>query len=212
MKRIACVGDSITWGFTIVNRRKYSYPALLQQRLGEEYEVRNFGYNDAAARFDADTPYVKKRVYQESLAWNPDVVLLMLGSNDTKKRNWDPEIFRRDYRKIVESYLKLPSEPRLILIAPIQVHRVMGIPLLGLYPETMEEGVRPAIHEIAKEMGLEIVDLKDLFPDTTFCKDGVHPQREGARMMEEAIYSRIDWQRIRRAARMEEISEHGRPV
>ena len=112
MKRIACVGDSITWGFTIVNRRKYSYPALMQQRLGDEYEVRNFGYNDAAARFDADTPYVKKNVYQDSLEWNPDVVLLMLGSNDTKRRNWDPEIFRRDYTRIVKSYLKLPSKPR----------------------------------------------------------------------------------------------------
>lgn len=195
MKRIACVGDSITWGFTIVNRRKYSYPALLQQRLGAEYEVRNFGYNDAAARFDADTPYVKKHVYQESLAWNPDIVLLMLGSNDTKKRNWDPEIFRRDYKRIVESYLKRPSEPRVILIAPIQIFQPMHIPLLGLYTETMENGVRPAIREIAAEMGLELVDLVNLFTDSKYMMDGVHPQREGARMLEEAIYSGIDWQR-----------------
>ena len=195
MKRIACVGDSITWGFTIVNRRKYSYPALLQQRLGADYEVRNFGQNDAAARFDADTPYVKKRVYQESLAWNPDVVLLMLGSNDTKKRNWNPEIFRRDYKRIVESYLKLPSQPRVILIAPIQIFQPMHIPLLGLYTETMENGVRPAIREIAAEMGLELVDLVNLFTDSKYMMDGVHPQREGARMLEEAIYSGIDWQR-----------------
>lgn len=195
MKRIACVGDSITWGFTIVNRRKYSYPALLQQRLGAEYEVRNFGYNDASARFDADTPYVKKTVYQESLAWNPDVVLLMLGSNDTKKRNWDPEIFRRDYKRIVESYLKLPSQPRVILIAPIQIFQPMHIPLLGLYTETMENGVRPAIREIAAEMGLELVDLVNLFTDSKYMMDGVHPQREGAKMLEEAIYSGIDWQR-----------------
>ena len=195
MKRIACVGDSITWGFTIVNRRKYSYPALLQQRLGAEYEVRNFGYNDASARFDADTPYVKKSVYQESLAWNPDVVLLMLGSNDTKKRNWDPEIFRRDYKRIVESYLKLHSQPRVILIAPIQIFQPMHIPLLGLYTETMENGVRPAIREIAAEMGLELVDLVNLFTDSKYMMDGVHPQREGARMLEEAIYSGIDWQR-----------------
>ena len=195
MKRIACVGDSITWGFTIVNRRKYSYPALLQQRLGAEYEVRNFGYNDASARFDADTPYVKKSVYQESLAWNPDVVLLMLGSNDTKKRNWDPEVFRRDYKRIVESYLKLPSQPRVILIAPIQIFQPMHIPLLRLYTETMENGVRPAIREIAAEMGLELVDLVNLFTDSKYMMDGVHPQREGARMLEEAIYSGIDWQR-----------------
>ena len=195
MKRIACVGDSITWGFTIVNRRKYSYPALLQQRLGAEYEVRTYGYNDASARFDADTPYIKKSVYQESLAWNPDVVLLMLGSNDTKKRNWDPEIFRRDYKRIVESYLKLPSQPRVILIAPIQIFQPMHIPLLGLYTETMENGVRPAIREIAAEMGLELVDLVNLFTDSKYMMDGVHPQREGARMLEEAIYSGIDWQR-----------------
>ena len=61
-QRIACIGDSITWGFTLLNPWKQSYPALLQQRLGPDYEVRNFGYNDAAARFDADTPYVKKKI------------------------------------------------------------------------------------------------------------------------------------------------------
>lgn len=191
MKRIACVGDSITWGFTIVNRRKYSYPALLQQRLGDEYEVRNFGYNDAAARFDADTPYVKKHVYQDSLEWNPDVVLLMLGSNDTKRRNWDPEIFRHDYTRIVKSYLKLPSKPRVILIAPIQIFQPMHIPVLGLYSETMENGVRPAIREIASETGLELVNLANLFTDSKYMMDGVHPQREGAKMLEEAIFKGV---------------------
>ena len=193
MKRVACIGDSITWGFTLLNPWKQSYPALLQEMLGEEYEVRNFGYNDASARFDADTPYVKKRVYRESLAWNPDIVLLMLGTNDTKKRNWDPEIFRRDYRRIVESYQELPSNPRIVLIAPIRIFLLQGLHLLGLYPETMEEGVRPAIREIAADMGLELIDLKDLFTDTTYCMDGVHPQKTGARMLAEAIYSAIQW-------------------
>ena len=71
MIRVACIGDSITWGFTLLNPWKQSYPVLLQEKLGDSYEVRNFGHNDASARFDADTPYVKKRVYRESLAWNP---------------------------------------------------------------------------------------------------------------------------------------------
>ena len=189
MKKIACIGDSITWGFTIVNRRKNSYPALLQQRLGPDFEVRNFGYNDASARFDADTPYVKKSVYKESLDWNPDVVLLMLGTNDTKKHNWDPEIFRKDYRMIAESYMKLPSKPRVILIAPIRIFQPLHLPLLGLYSDTMENGVRPAIREMASEMGLELIDLVDLFTDSGYMKDGVHPQREGARMLEEAIFN-----------------------
>jgi lysophospholipase L1-like esterase len=132
-------------------------------------------------------------VYKESLEWNPDIVLLMLGTNDTKTRNWDPAIFRRDYRIIIDSYRNLPSRPRVILMAPIRIFPVLGRPLLGVYPETMEEGVRPAIREIAEETGLELVDLKDLFTDSRYCRDGVHPQRTGARMLAGAIYSSIRW-------------------
>ena len=193
MKRVACIGDSITWGFTLLNPWRHSYPALLQEKLGPEYEVRNFGYNDAAVRLDADTPYVSKRVYQESLKWHPDIVLLMLGTNDTKTRNWDPDVFRRDYRRIVESYQTLPSAPRIVLIAPIRIFHVLGKPILGVHPETMEEGVRPAIREIAAGTGLEIVDLRDLFVDSRYCRDGVHPQRLGARLLADAIYSGIRW-------------------
>ena len=112
MIKVACIGDSITSGFTLLNPRRDSYPSLLQKMLGDSYEVRDFGVLDAAARFDADTPYVRKKAYTKSLDWNPDIVLIMLGSNDTKRRNWDPEIFRRDYRKIVSSYMGLPSCPR----------------------------------------------------------------------------------------------------
>ena len=191
MIRVACIGDSITWGFTLLNPWKQSYPALLQEKLGAGYEVRNFGYNDASARFDADTPYVSKRVYRDSLAWAPDIVLIMLGTNDTKTRNWDPEVFRRDYRQIVESYLALPSHPRVVLIAPIRIFLIMGKPLLGVRPDNMEEGVRPAIQEISKDLDLELVDLQDLFTDNKYCRDGVHPQRIGAQMLADAIHSAI---------------------
>ena len=191
MKRVACIGDSITWGFTLLNPWKQSYPAQLQGLLGDGYEVRNFGYNDASARFDADTPYVRKGVYRKSLECNPDIVLLMLGTNDTKKRNWDPAVFRKDYRRLVESYRSLPSNPRIVLIAPIRIFLVKGIALLGVYPDTMETGVRPAILEIGQEMGLQVVDLVDVLQESSLCLDGVHPQREGTRMIAEKIYESV---------------------
>ena len=193
MTRVACIGDSITWGFTLLNPWEQSYPARLQGLLGPDYEVRNYGYNDASARFDADTPYVKKKVYRDSLAWEPDIVLLMLGTNDTKRRNWDPDIFRRDYTRIVDAYLALPSAPRVVLIAPIRIFLPLRIPILGLYPETMETGVRPAIRDIAQEKGLQFVDLQDLFSDTRYCRDGVHPQATGARMLADAIHAAVEW-------------------
>lgn len=191
MKKVACVGDSITWGFTIVNRSKYSYPAVLQQLLGDGFEVRNFGHNDAAARFDAETPYVSKKAYRDSLAWEPDIVLLMLGTNDTKPWNWNPGIFREDYLRVVESYLALPSHPRVVLVAPIRIFKT--IPVMFLNPDILEEGVRPAIRDISAQMGLQLVDLYDLFDSTRFCRDGVHPQRDGARLLAEALYKSIDF-------------------
>ena len=193
MKKVACIGDSITWGFTLLRRRKQSYPVLMGEMLGPDYEVRNFGCNDAAARFDADTPYVRRKVYRDSLAWEPDIVLLMLGTNDTKSQNWNQEIFERDYRRLVESYLELPSHPRVILIAPIRIFRSLAMPLITPQSEPLETGVRPTIHRIAKELHLELVDLYDLFSDLTYCMDGLHPQAAGARMLAEAIHSRINW-------------------
>ncbi len=191
MKKVACVGDSITWGFTIVNRGKYSYPAVLQQLLGEGFEVRNFGHNDAAARFDADTPYVSKKAYRDSLAWEPDIVLLMLGTNDTKPWNWNPGIFREDYLRLVESYLALPSHPRVVLVAPIRIFKL--IPVTILNPDVLEEGVRPAIRDIAAQLHLQFIDLYDLFDSARLCRDGVHPQRDGARLLAEALFRAVEF-------------------
>ena len=191
MKKVACVGDSITWGFTIVNRSKYSYPAVLQQLLGEGFEVRNFGYNDASARFDSDTPYVSKKAYRDSLAWEPDIVLLMLGTNDTKPWNWNPGIFREDYLRVVESYLALPSHPRVVLVAPIRIFKL--IPVTILNPDVLETGVRPAIRDIAAQLHLQLVDLYDLFDSARCCRDGVHPQRDGARLLAEALFKAVQF-------------------
>ena len=191
MKKVACVGDSITWGFTILNPGKHGYPAVLQHLLGDEFEVRNFGYNDAAARFDAETPYVAKKVYKDSLAWEPDIVILMLGTNDTKPWNWNPEVFRRDYARIVDSYLALPSHPRVVLVAPIRIFRVIRVPIIALNPDVLEEGVRPAIHEIAEQKGLQLIDLYGLFDSARYCRDGIHPQRHGARMLAETVHKQL---------------------
>ena len=68
MTRVACIGDSLTWGFSLPDPRQQSYPSLLQERLGAEYEVRNFGCNGASVRCDADLPYVETMVYGESRA------------------------------------------------------------------------------------------------------------------------------------------------
>lgn len=198
--RVACIGDSLTWGFTLPDPGRQSYPALLQEKLGADYIVRNFGCNGASVRFDTGLPYAQTMAGRESLTWNPDVVLIMLGSNDASPWDWDPDTFRRDYERLIASYRDLPSRPRIILIAPIRMFRVMGTTFMDLSPEIMEEGIRPAIHAIAKDNNLELIDLVNLFTDSRYCYDGVHPQSPGTRMTADAIYGRVGDLRQARSA------------
>ena len=195
--RVACIGDSLTWGFALADPWRESYPAVLQEMLrekvGEGYEVRNFGCNGASVRADSYAGYVDTSAFRSSLAWEPDIVLLMLGSNDASPYDWDPDAFRRDYEHIVAAYQGLPSAPRICLIAPPRIHRVLGETFMGLSPEILEEEIRPAIRSIAAVAGLELIDLVDLFPDARYCFDGVHPQAAGAQMMAEAIIDSVKW-------------------
>ena len=41
--KVACVGNSITYGTGLSDRATQSYPVKLQKLLGERYEVENFG-------------------------------------------------------------------------------------------------------------------------------------------------------------------------
>ncbi len=195
--RVACIGDSLTWGFALADPWRESYPAVLQvmlrEKAGEGYEVRNFGCNGASVRADSYAGYVDTSAFRSSLVWEPDIVLLMLGSNDASPYDWDPEAFRRDYEHIVAAYRELPSAPRIILIAPPRIHRVMGETFMGLSPEILEEGIRPTIRDVAAAAGLEFIDLVDLFPDARYCFDGVHPQAAGAQMMAAAIIDSVKW-------------------
>lgn len=190
-KKVACIGDSITWGFTIIGRARHSYPAVLQSLLGEEYLVRNFGYNDAAARIDSDTPYVRKGVYRRALKFDPDIAVVMLGSNDTKRRNWDPAKFREGYGTIIDSIIKLPSAPKVYLVTPPHIYKKLGLHALGLSEQTMTEGVIPAIREMASERDLEVIEVNAVLASPELFNDGVHPGRSGAGMIAEAVCGKI---------------------
>ena len=78
--KVACVGNSITWGHGIQDRSKNTYPAQLQQLLGDGFDVRNFGNNGKCAQDEADDPYTKTQEYADALAFLPDIVIIKLGT------------------------------------------------------------------------------------------------------------------------------------
>ena len=191
MKRIACVGDSITWGFTLLNRGKYSYPAVLQSLLGDDWEVHNFGFNDSTARADSEVPYIKRKVFKKSQEINPDIVLIMLGSNDTKQINWDPDKFREGYCRIVDTYLKLEHKPRVYLMTPPRIFHKLDLKPLMLHNSTLKNKVIPIIKEVAEERDLTVIELHPVLKSRKFYTDGIHPNKDGAKMLAETVYKSL---------------------
>ena len=179
--KVACVGNSITYGAGIVNRDKNSYPAQLQAYLGEKYEVRNFGRNGATALLKGDYPYMETEEYKQSLAFLPDIVFIKLGTNDSKPQNIKyKRKFKSDYLKLIRSYQELSSHPRIILLGPVRCF---------LSPDdNIKESVIQGmlVKEIAKEEKLEYVEMHDLMGETydaSLMPDRLHPSSIGAGRM-----------------------------
>ncbi len=120
-RRVACVGDSITYGFFVRDQLRNNYPSVLQRLLGEGYCVGNFGFSNRTASTDGDYPYTREKLYKKSLDFRPDIVLIMLGSNDSKPNNWNGDSYARSLTELSRSYMALDSRPRVLLMTPPSV-------------------------------------------------------------------------------------------
>ena len=188
-KRIACVGDSITFGAAIKDRVKNCYPAQLGRMLGEKFEVRNFGVNGATLLKKGDKPYWKLKAYANARDFQPEIVVIKLGTNDSKPRNWKhKEEYVADYVALIESFRKLGSKPVVWLCYPVPAYPGRW----GITDKVMKEEVMPRLDEVAKKSGCKVIDLysalsdkKEMFPDL------VHPNAKGATLIAEAVSSAI---------------------
>jgi alpha-L-fucosidase len=185
-KKIACIGNSITYGVGIKDRDRYSYPAQLARMLGAEWDVKNFGVSGATILKKGNYPYWNRSEFGAVLAYQPDVVIIKLGTNDSKPENWKHKgDFVKDYSDFVETFSRLNSHPRIYLCAPVPAFPGDW----GIRDSVIKNGVIPMVREIASKHKLEVIDLyspflgkPDLFPDK------VHPNAEGARAMAEIVY------------------------
>lgn len=186
--KIACVGNSITYGAGIANREKNSYPAQLQYYLGENYEIRNFGQNGTTVLTQGDHPYVQTKVYKDSKEFLPDIVLIKLGTNDTKPQNWKyKEQFAKDYQALIDTYRALPSHPQIILLTPV---RCFLTAQNTINPRIIENEVKPAVEQLAYKNGLGIINLFNIFGDQwdrSLMPDRLHPSSIGAGIMARKI-------------------------
>jgi len=184
------VGDSITWGFLILRRKRDCYPAQLQRLLGDGVTVGNFGINGHTLQESADRPYRTSKPYRESGEFDADFVLIMLGTNDSRPGNWKgAQPFLEDYRRLVDHYRELPSAPRVFVMTPPTVYgrgradRVM----YGMDAVAIDE-MCVVIRELAREERLELIDahVATSGHPEAFRLDGVHPGAAGASLIARA--------------------------
>lgn len=184
--KVACIGNSITFGAGLKNEDKY--PVVLQQLLGDKYEVGNYGVSGRTLLKKGDYPYWAEKKYADVLAWQPDIIVIKLGTNDTKPQNWQyKDDFIDNYVEFVNSLKQLASHPKIYLCYPIKIY-----PNKFNIRDSILTEMIPEIKKIKKQTGSKLIDLYKPFighPDLYL--DGVHPNKAGAVLLAERVYKAI---------------------
>ncbi len=182
-KKVACIGDSVTKGYGIKDSTK-SYPSQLQQLLGNDFLVKNFGHSGATLLRKGHNPYHKTKAYQEALAFQPDVIVIALGLNDTDPRNWPNygQEFVGDYTRLIDDFKRINPE--------VEVYICSMTPIFSGHPRFLSgtrewfDNIQALIPDIAKANNASLIDNHlplaariDLFDDY------LHPNARGAEIL-----------------------------
>lgn len=195
--KVACVGDSVTYGHSVKLWPKNNYPALLGEMLDNGYNVKNYGVSGSTVQPDGDQPYVITKAYEESLAYEADIIVFMMGSNDSKPENWKgEEAFLMKYNTLIESYLQADKKPVIYLCTPPVAYYPEGVTdgntNYDIQPEYVQT-VSELVKTVASERGLELIDINALTTGHRefFGRDNVHPNNDGAKAIAQVVYENI---------------------
>jgi lysophospholipase L1-like esterase len=178
--KVACVGDSITAGYALQNPGVESYPAQLQALLGNGYTVGNFGLSGATVLKQSDYTYWNTAPYRNSQKFKPNIVVIMLGTNDSKPWNWNAAKFDADYRALIAKYQGLQTHPRVYICLPPPVFTPNPFGT-AFDPAFVQNTLVPAVRAVATATGVTLIDNNTpLLNEPGLFSDGVHPTPQGA--------------------------------
>ena len=200
--RLACIGNSITDGHGIEMASQYGYPALLQKALGSDYWVKNFGVSARTMLNKGDFPYMNEMAWRDALAFDPDIVIIKLGTNDSKPQNWKYGAeFKQDLQQMLTTLCPSlaspakkkgkkarqaqPRRPQIYLCTPIPAFKSTW----DINDAIITDSIIPIQKELAQTYGLQVIDLHQLFANDSdkVQGDGIHPNEKGVRKMAEII-------------------------
>ena len=193
--KISCVGDSLTYGSGVLKTRDTdAYPAQLQIKMGTDHLVSNFGLRNATASASGDLPYVESEEYQQSLKSKPDIVVLMLGTNDTKTYNWNASDYEAGLKELVESYQQLDTKPTVYLMRSPYCYSLDGsdVAEYDIQPAVVSDELGGIVEKVAAETGVEVIDLYQLTEgQDELYTDGIHFNAKGYELIADEVYSNL---------------------
>lgn len=196
--KVACVGDSVTYGYGLEDWHKTNYPAVLQTLLGDGYNVRNFGDSGKSVQNILFRDYSKTITYSQSIDYEADILVFMLGTNDSIPNYWKNEgVFKEQYLALLDTYLVGENPPRVYLCTPTRAFykdksQTSGPAFMGIQDDVVVK-ICEIVKEIAEERGYECIDIYKLTKDHPeyYSSDMVHPNPHGAEALAKEIYRNI---------------------
>lgn len=189
--RVACIGNSITDGYGIGMSPVNGYPAVLQKKLGEGYLVKNFGVSARTMMNKGDLPYMNELAWRDAKAFNPNIVVIKLGTNDSKTHNWvhGADEYRQSMQAMIDTLKALPSKPKIYLCSPIPAFKDSWT----INDSVIVNGEMPIIKKLAKKNKCQFIDLHTSYTYGDMMQnDGIHPNAKGAAKMADIIFDAIE--------------------
>lgn len=190
--KVACVGNSITYGYGVNDRLTESYPAQLGRLLGAQYEVGNFGRNGTTLLKKGHRPYVVQEEFNQAISFKPDIVVIHLGVNDTDLPDYNnfSDDFITDYLALIDTFKCVNPDIRVILanLSPLPAtHRRFKSGV-----RAWRDSIRKDIAVVADLSGSELIDFGDLLLDREeVVFDAIHPDVRGHTMMAHYVRNAI---------------------
>ncbi len=189
---VACIGNSITWGNKLPDPGTQSYPSQLAVLLGNNYVVNNFGGPGRTLLHNTGWEYIFSNQWIYSIATPHDVVIILLGTNDSQENNWvEKAHFKEDYLDLMDDYKNFSpnsEDPVFILGLPPPIFGESG----GSRNATIVNEIIPMIKQVATQTDATIADFYNaLNGKPELFIDGIHPNEVGAGIMAKVAYDAI---------------------
>ncbi len=188
---VACIGDSITAGVGVTTPALDSYPAKLQQLLGTNYNVINYGVSGTTLLLQGDMPYwttsANAAAHGPPL---PNIIIIMLGSNDSKPQNWQYGTnFYSNYQRFILTFTNLSTQPLVLVCTPPPCFGPNS-PLIN--PGIVATNISPLVRAVGTNLNHQVIDMQILLAGHgEWFPDNVHPNSQGTSVMAAIVYTAL---------------------